>query len=64
MRRAQERAYHVMAALAGNLTGFEEASRALFAGDRDRLFHLMARWPDDVREHVGRLADPDYEVAP
>jgi hypothetical protein len=50
-----------MAALAGNLAVFEEASRALFAGDRDRLIHLMEAWPDDVREHVRRLADPDHE---
>lgn len=62
-RQAQERAYHVMAALAGNLAGFEEAGRALFAGDRERLAHLMAPWPEDVREHVARLADPDYEAA-
>ena len=63
-RQAQDRAYHVMMALAGNLAGFEEASRALFAGDRDRLIHLMAAWPEDVREHVARLADPDHAPAP
>ena len=61
-RQAQERAYHVMVALAGHLPGFEEASRALFAGDRERLAQLMAAWPDDVREHVARLADPGAEV--
>jgi hypothetical protein len=62
-RQAQERAYHVMVALAGNLAGFEEASRALFAGDSGRLAQLMARWPRDVREHITRLAAPDDGAA-
>lgn len=60
-RQAQERAYHVMAALAGDYPGFEEAGRALFAGDRERLALLAAPWPEDVREHVLRLADPDFD---
>jgi hypothetical protein len=60
-RQAQERAYHVMSALAGNLPGFEEAGRALFANDRERLAHLAAPWPDDVREHILRLSDPSFE---
>ena len=59
MRQAHERAYHVMSALAGNFPAFEEAGRALFAGDRERLAHLIAPWPEDVREHVLRLSRPD-----
>jgi hypothetical protein len=57
-RRAQERAYRVMSALAGNFSGFEEASRALFAGNLDRLAEEAQTWPPDVREYVLRLADP------
>jgi hypothetical protein len=48
-----------MSTLAGDLAGFEEASRALFAGDRERLTAQMAAWPDDVRAYVLRLAEPD-----
>ncbi len=51
-RKAQERAYHFMSALAGNWAGFEEASRALFADDLAALRTLTAEWPKDVREHV------------
>lgn len=58
LRRAQERSYRAMVALAGNRPGFEEAARALFAGDQERLRELMRRWPRDIREHVLRLADP------
>lgn len=57
-RRALEAAYRVMSALAGDLPGFEEASRALFAGDAGRLGALTADWPADVRDFVLRLAGP------
>ena len=55
-RQKQEAAYHFMSAMAGNFENFEEASRALFASDRERFFDLVAAWPTDVREHVSRLA--------
>jgi len=51
-RVARERAYHFMSAIAGDLPGFEEASRALFADDRQRMDELIAGWPEDVRGHV------------
>lgn len=57
-RHARERAYLVMSALAGDFIGFEEASRAMFAGDRARLSRQMAEWPDDVRSYVLQLVEP------
>ena len=57
-RQARDRAYHAMSTLAGDLPGFEEASRALFAGDHERLLAQMAAWPDDVRAYVLQLAEP------
>ncbi|MBC7860214.1 MAG: DUF2239 family protein [Burkholderiaceae bacterium] len=58
-RRAQERAYHFMSAMAGDMPGFEEASRALFANESEKLGQLIAGWPGDVREHLARLASID-----
>ena len=55
-RLAQEAAYRFMTAVAGNLAGFEEAIRALFAGDAERFDGLVAAWPADVRDHAGKLA--------
>ncbi|MEX6784813.1 DUF2239 family protein, partial [Pseudomonas aeruginosa] len=55
-RQAQERAYHFMSAMAGDLPGFEEATRALFAGDREGFAERIAGWPTDVREHAAWLA--------
>lgn len=58
-RRTQECAYRVMSALAGDLPGFEEASRSLFAGDAERLHALTESWPADVRTFILRLAAED-----
>lgn len=58
-RAAREAAYHFMSAMAGNLPGFEEAARALFADDRRRMTGHIAKWPADIRDHVLRLAYSD-----
>jgi len=58
-RAARDAAYHFMSVMAGNLPGFEEASRALFADDRRRLAGLIAGWPGDIRDHVVSLAFSD-----
>ena len=54
-RAAQAAAYQFMAAMAGNLPGFEEATRALFAGDRDRFAEQTRAWPPDVRSYAETL---------
>ena len=55
-RAAQEATFRFMQAMAGDLPGFEEASRALFAGDVARFEEHVARWADDVRDHATWLA--------
>ncbi len=59
VRGAQEAAYRFMSAIAGNLPGFEEATRALFTYDRRRFSELIAAWPADVRDYAVRLAFAD-----
>lgn len=56
LRQAQEAAYRFMNAIAGNEPGYEEATRALFAGDLGRLRECLAQWPRDVRNHTLSLA--------
>ena len=58
-RMARDAAYHFMSTMAGNLPGFEEASRALFASDRHRFAELIASWPPDIRDHIVKLAFND-----
>jgi uncharacterized protein len=60
-RAARDAAYHFMSAMAGNFKGFEEASRSLFADDRRRFGELVAAWPEDVRDHIVRLAFRDRD---
>ena len=55
-RAAQEATFRFMQAMAGDQPGFEEASRALFAGDVARFEEHVARWADDVRDHATWLA--------
>jgi len=55
-RAAQEAAYRFMSAMAGNLPGFEDAARALFANDSIRFNHHVSGWPKDVRGYATRLA--------
>jgi uncharacterized protein len=61
LRRAREAAYRFLSAMAGNLPGFEEAARALFAGHRDRFAAIVAPWPQDVREHAVKLAARGFD---
>lgn len=58
LRRARERTYAFMSTVAGDLPGFEEATRALFADDSERLAAHITSWPPDVRHLVARLAQP------
>ena len=55
-RKAHERAYHFMSAMAGDMPGFEEATRALFANNEAKLRELVAGWPGDVRDYAVALA--------
>lgn len=60
-RQAQERAYNFMTAIGGDLPGFEEAMRALFADELERFKALLAAWPEEVREHALTLAQIPHE---
>lgn len=56
MRQAKEASYRFMSAIAGNLPGFEDASRALFAQDRAGFSSLIAHWPRDVQVYLAWLS--------
>ena len=55
-RQANECAYHFMSAMAGDMAGFEDTSRALFANDAAKLRQQTEAWPADVRDYVRYLA--------
>lgn len=60
VRAAREAAYRFMGVMAGDLPGFEEAARALFAGEHERFDALVAPWPPDVVAHARQLAAPGW----
>jgi hypothetical protein len=43
--------------MTSDFPGFEEATRAFFAEEYDRFFHLVASWPEDIQDHLKRLVD-------
>lgn len=55
-RLAQEVTYRFLSAIAGNLPGFEEATRALFAGSADSFAAHTQGWPEGIRAHALSLA--------
>ncbi len=63
VRTAKEAANRFMTAMAGDLPGFEEATRALFAGDPVRFDTETDAWPTDIRDHSRRLASPAFATS-
>ncbi|WP_267225630.1 DUF2239 family protein [Dyella silvae] len=63
VRQAGEAVDRFMLAMAGNLPGYEEATRAFWRRERDQFEQLTGHWPTDVREHVRRLASRAWDDA-
>ncbi len=61
VRHSQEVAYKFMSAMAGDFPGFEEAIRALFAGDDKKFKKLVASWPVDIQDHARKLAEGSFQ---
>ena len=67
MRQAQDAINRFISATAGNLPGFEEVTRALYRGERDRFDLEIADWPLDIRRYIehwavaafGKIGDSD-----
>ncbi|MBN8791034.1 MAG: DUF2239 family protein [Stenotrophomonas nitritireducens] len=56
LRQRREAQYRAMLALAGDLPGFEEACRALFAGDEAGFAGRLRQWPADVGDYLASLS--------
>lgn len=61
LRNAQESLYRFMDALAGNQPGYEEALRAMFAGDAELFEKHVDQWPEDIRNHALKMSRPVFE---
>jgi hypothetical protein len=52
VRLAQDAAFRFMSAIAGNLPGYEEVLRSLYAHNYASIHELCQGWPADIREHA------------
>jgi hypothetical protein len=59
-RLATAAAGRILSAMAGNLPGYEEASRALYAGNRARFEELILDWPRDIRAYIQRRVEDAF----
>lgn len=63
-RRARDAAHRFLWTMAGDLPGFEEASRAFYAGDLAGFTRWSAPWPPDVRAQALRMVGRACPSAP
>jgi uncharacterized protein len=56
IRHSQNAAYKFMSAMAGNLPGYEDAIRALFAANQSGFKKAVASWPQDVKSYAAKLS--------
>ena len=59
-RAARDAAYRFASVMAGDRAGFEDMSRALFAGDAGGFGERIAAWPSDIAEHLRALASEAF----
>jgi amidase len=57
-RRRLDATGRIMWSLTGNLEGFEEASRAMYARRWRDFSARIAAWPEDLRSHLERMVRP------
>ena len=61
IRQSQDAAYRFMLTMAGDLAGYEEALRALYAKNAAQFKKLTADWPKDVRSHALKLSKAAFQ---
>lgn len=58
-RAAREATWRFLTVMAGDRPHYEEAGRALFAGDLAVFEELVTDWPADIRRYALKLARPE-----
>jgi len=62
MRQKRDAAYRFATALVGNAPGYEEAMRALYAGQKDEFAAHIEAWPADVRAELEALTEEAFDL--
>jgi uncharacterized protein len=61
MRAARDSIYRFITATVGNAPGYEEAVRALYAGQREEFAAHIEAWPPDIRAKLDSLTAAAFE---
>ena len=61
LRQKRDAAYRFATALVGNAPGYEEAMRALYAGQKDEFAAHIEAWPRDVRVTLEKMTAEAFE---
>jgi hypothetical protein len=61
IRVARDGLYRFSAALVGNAPGYEEAMRALYAGEKEDFLAHIEAWPADVRAKLEEMAAKAFD---
>jgi hypothetical protein len=59
-RMVRDSIYRFMTAIVGDAPGYEEAIRALYAGEREEFIAHIEAWPADVRAKLEEMADSAF----
>jgi hypothetical protein len=63
VRQTQIICYRFITGIAGHEPGYEEATRALFTGNREHFAASTDAWPADVRDHARGLAEAAFSAS-
>lgn len=63
-REAMAATDRFLSVIAGDLPGYEEAGRALYAGNGEAFKAQLQDWPEDIRSHALYLAAPAFAENP
>jgi hypothetical protein len=58
---ARQAAYRFATAIAGDAPGYEEAMRALFAGQKEEFAAIIESWPGDVRRQLEKMTAAAFD---
>src|SRR3954469_1371602 len=60
-RARRDALYRLATALVGNAPGYEEAMRALYAGDAEDFAAHIEAWPSDVRQVLTEMSEQAFD---
>ncbi|GAB1256888.1 DUF2239 family protein [Aurantivibrio plasticivorans] len=61
-RAAQTAAYKFMTIFASSQSEYEEALRALYAGDSEQFERLIEAWPSDIKHHIREIMPHAFSI--